>query len=87
MATVDREKLHKMIDRVPDGDLVAALRSLEYLVDVGEHPAILAMLNAPVEDPEPDEMEMLDEVDAEIASGSETVSHDEVEKMFSWSGS
>ena len=82
MATDLREELRRLVEKVPDGDLVAALRYLEYLAEVGEHPAMRALLTAPMEGPEPDEVEMLDEVEREIDSGEETVPHEEVEKML-----
>jgi hypothetical protein len=48
-----KERLHRLIDELPESELHAALRFLEYLRDLDEDPLLLALMQAP-EDDEPD---------------------------------
>lgn len=50
--TTDREKLRQLVDELPDGELPAAQRYLEYLRDRGD-PFLSWLLQAPYDD-EPD---------------------------------
>ena len=77
---MSRDTLHHLIDRIPDGELPAAQRFLEYLAS---NPAYRAALAAPPDD------EPVTSGDAEaIAKASEderagrVVSHDDVLREF-----
>jgi hypothetical protein len=77
---VGRDILHDLIDRIPDEELLAAKRFLEYLV---VSPAYRAALSAP-----PDDEPVTDEDVAAIARAREEVlsgkviSHDEILREF-----
>lgn len=47
--TTSKEKLYRLIDRLPEGELHAACRYLEYLKEKGD-PLMAALMNAPEED-------------------------------------
>jgi hypothetical protein len=47
-----KEELHRLVDRLPEGEAQAAQRFLEYLCDFAEDPFLAALRNAP-EDDEP----------------------------------
>lgn len=49
---VKKEDLYKIINDIPDRELVSALRYLQYLRDIGEDP-VLRSLNAAALDEEP----------------------------------
>jgi hypothetical protein len=75
-----REALHDLIDRIPEMEIGAARRFLEYLVSA---PALRAALSAPDDD------EPVTEGDAEAISramedikAGRTVSHDEILREF-----
>ena len=69
-----RERVHAIIDAIPEDRLQDAATALSQLVD----PIVLAFLNAPVDDEETTEEDLraLDEARAEYERG-ETVSLDE----------
>ena len=47
---IPKEDLYKLIDRLPDSEAPAAARYLQYLIELGEHPAARALLWAPDDD-------------------------------------
>ncbi len=68
-ATV-KERLYRLVDRIPDEDVRAAERYLEYLTEFGD-PFVRALMNAPEEDEviSPDEEEAVQEGLEDIAAG------------------
>lgn len=77
---MSREMLHELIDRIPDGELPAAQRFLEYLAC---NPAYRAALAAPPDD-EPvtsGDAEAIRKADEDVRA-RRTVSHDEVLRGF-----
>ncbi len=46
MATEPKERLHRLVDALPAGELAAAERYLEFLAGLG-HPFVQTLLNAP----------------------------------------
>lgn len=51
-----RERLHRLVEELPGGEMAAAERYLEYLQLVGRDPVLHALLTAPYDDePESDE--------------------------------
>ncbi len=65
-----KERLHRLIDRIPEREVHAAERYLEYLTEHGD-PFMRALLNAPESD-EPlseDDQEALEEGRAALAAG------------------
>lgn len=65
-----KERLYRLIDRIPDEDVRAAERYLEYLTDLGD-PFMRALMNAPEEDEviSPDEEAAVQEGLDDIAAG------------------
>jgi predicted transcriptional regulator len=77
---MDRNSLHRLIDRIPDADLLAARRFLEYLA---VSPALRAVQTATLDDEEvtrADE-ESMARAQADIEAGRVT-SHEEVLREF-----
>jgi hypothetical protein len=77
---MDRNSLHRLIDRIPDADLLAARRFLEYLA---VSPAFRAVQTATLDDEEvtrADE-ESMARAQADIEAGRVT-SHEEVLREF-----
>ncbi len=69
----DKEKLHRLVDELPEGELLPAERFLEYLRDRANDPVLRAFLEAP-EDDEPltdEELKAIAEADEDIAQGRE----------------
>ena len=52
MSTEIKRNLHQLVDELPENELHAAERFLEYLRDVGNDPVYTALIEAP-EDDEP----------------------------------
>lgn len=73
-----KERLHKLIDRIPEGEVHAAERFLEYLSSVDD-PVMRALMSAP-EDDEPltdEDREALEEGRRALAEG-DVVSDEEL---------
>lgn len=49
-ATVARKRLRELIKQIPESELHAAQRYLEFLVTQEEHPAITTLSNLPLDD-------------------------------------
>ena len=45
-----KQELHALIDRLPEGEVVAARRYLQYLCDLSEDPVVRALREAPFDD-------------------------------------
>jgi hypothetical protein len=75
-----KQELHQLIDRLPIGQVTAALRYMHYLC---ADPVLLSLLNAPPDDePYTDEQRQRDaEAEASIAKGHR-ISHEEVLREF-----
>jgi hypothetical protein len=79
-AKMSRNTLHDLVDRIPEGELSAAQRFLEYLA---ASPAYRAALSAPPDD-EPvtdDDAAAIARAREEVGSGK-VVSHDDVLREF-----
>jgi hypothetical protein len=75
-----RETLHELIDRIPEGEIAAAQRFLEYLAT---SPAFRATLSAPPDD-EPitsGDVESIARAHRDIQAGK-VVSHEEILREF-----
>lgn len=78
----NRQALHTLVDELPEPELPAAKRFLEYLRQAAD-PLRLALESAPVDD-EPlteEDLAAIGEGFADRAEG-ETVSHEEVKRLF-----
>jgi len=75
-----RQQLHEAIERLPDSEIPAALRYIEFL---SVNPALYSLLTAPLDDepytPEQQQRDM--EADAAIERG-EGIPHEEVVREF-----
>jgi hypothetical protein len=69
MATTTREQLHHLVDTLPESELTAAKRYLEYLQMTGGPPRELAEAPEDVEPLTPEEAAALAEADAQVARG------------------
>ncbi|MHB1161327.1 MAG: hypothetical protein ACYC66_13375 [Chloroflexota bacterium] len=69
----DKEKLYRLIDELPEGELLPAERFLEYLRDRARDAVLRAFMEAP-EDDEP----LTDEELAAIREGEKAVARGEV---------
>lgn len=76
-----REKLHRIVDELPEEELDAALRAIETRSD---DPLIRRLEEAPAEDEEisAEEEAAVQEARDELAKGSPLVSHDEIKREF-----
>lgn len=76
-----REKLHRIVDELPEEQLDAALRAIETHSD---DPLIRRLEEAPAEDEEisAEEEAAVQEARDELAAGSPLVSHDEIKREF-----
>jgi predicted transcriptional regulator len=77
-----KERLHRLVDRVPEEEVHTAERFLEYLA-TSEDPVMRALMNAP-EDDEPltdADREALEEGRRALEAG-EVVSHEELRKAI-----
>jgi hypothetical protein len=74
-----REKLHRIVDELPEEELEAALRAIETRSD---DPLIRRLEEAPPEDEEisAEEEAAVQEARDELAKGSPLVSHDEIKR-------
>jgi hypothetical protein len=77
---MNREALHDLVNRIPENDLAAAQRYLQYLA---ASPAYRAALSAPPDD-EPvtaDDSEAIEKAAGEIRAGK-VASHDDILREF-----
>ena len=80
---VNKDKLHRLIDELPESEVSAAERYLEYLRLAGHDPVLHAVLNAPDDDePETDEEQAaVAEARRDVAAGR-LVDLEEVKREF-----
>jgi hypothetical protein len=73
-----KERLHRLVDRIPEGDVHAAERYLEYLAS-SDDPVMRALMNAPEDDEPltPKERKALEEGRRALAEG-DVVSDEEL---------
>ncbi|MDE3075534.1 MAG: hypothetical protein KGJ86_08900 [Chloroflexota bacterium] len=66
-----REKLHRLIEELPEQEVQPAERFLEYLRNVGSDPVARAFMEAPVDDEPltPEDERAIREAEDEIARG------------------
>jgi hypothetical protein len=76
-----REKLHRLVDELPEEELDAALKVIESRAD---DPLIRRLEDAPLEDEEisAEEAAAVQEARDELAAGVPTISHDEIKREF-----
>lgn len=76
-----REKLHRIVDELPEEQLDAALRAIETRSD---DPLIRRLEEAPAEDEEisAEEEAAVQEARDELTQGAPLVSHDEIKREF-----
>jgi Ran GTPase-activating protein (RanGAP) involved in mRNA processing and transport len=79
--TVEREELRRLVDELPENELNAARRYLEFIRDVGKDPVRFALENATLDDePETDEeRERAKRADEDFMAGR-TTSMDELKR-------
>jgi predicted transcriptional regulator len=77
-----KERLHQLVDRVPDGEVHTAERFLEYLASAAD-PVMRALMNAPeMDEPLSDaDREALEEGRRALEAG-DVVSHEELRKAI-----
>ncbi len=78
-----REKLYRLVDQIPEGEVRTAERFLEYLASRDDDPLVRALMNAPDMD-EPlseEDREALEEGRRALEAG-EVVSHEELRKAI-----
>jgi hypothetical protein len=82
MEAKTKEKLHQLVDRVPDGEVHTAERFLEYLA-TSDDPMMRALMNAPeMDEPLSDaDREALEEGRRALEAG-DVVSHEELRKAI-----
>jgi hypothetical protein len=76
-----RERLHRIVDELPEDELDAALKAIETRSD---DPLIRRLEEAPAEDEEisAEEENAVQEARDELAQGAPLVSHDEIKREF-----
>ena len=79
--TVEREELRRLVDELPENELNAARRYLEFIRDVGKDPVRFALENAaPDDEPETvEERERAERADEDFMAG-QTTSMDELKR-------
>ena len=83
MLNASKEKLHELVDALPESEVEAAKRALECLVNKECDPVLQAFLDAP-EDDEPvteEDLKAIEEAEEAIARG-ETESLEDVLREF-----
>lgn len=79
MSSVQKKHLHELVDALPDNEVPAAQRYLEFLRQQGEDPVRAALDAAPIDD----EPETEDEARAVAeARGGKVVSHAEAKRRL-----
>ncbi len=74
---IDKTKLHALVDKLPECELETVYQAL--LERLAEHdPLLRALLNAPEEEPEEDEIEAINEAMESIARGEPAIPHEEL---------
>jgi hypothetical protein len=77
-----KEDLYRLVDELPESELHAAKRFLEYLRNMGD-PVLRAMLEAPEDDePETDEEKAAIAETKEDFKSGQVVSHEELKREF-----
>ena len=76
-----REKLHQLVDELPEEELDAALKVIESRAD---DPLIRRLDEVPLEDEEisPEEEAAVQEARDELAAGAPLISHEEIKREF-----
>jgi hypothetical protein len=76
-----REKLHQIVDKLPEEELDAALKAIETRTD---DPTIRRLEDAPLEDEKisAEEENAVQEARDELAAGAPLVSQDEIKREF-----
>ncbi|MBS1878011.1 MAG: hypothetical protein JST31_00705 [Actinobacteria bacterium] len=76
-----RERLHRIVDELPEEELDAALQAIEGRAD---DPMIRRLDDAPLDDEEisPEEEAAVQEARDEVAAGAPRVSQDEIKREF-----
>lgn len=78
---IDQKTLHALVDRLPECEWEAVHQAL--LERLAEHdPLLRALLDAPEEDPEEDELEALAEVEEERARGEPAITDEQLRKTL-----
>ena len=79
-----KEALHRLVDRLPESELAAAHRLLEYL-HAGGDPVLRAFLAAPEDDEAetPEEATAVREARERVRSG-EVTSHEDLARELGW---
>ena len=79
---VTKEQLHRLVEELPQGELDAARRYLEYLRNMGD-PLLRALMEAPMDDEleAEDERAAMGDARADLAAGR-VVGHDAVRREF-----
>ena len=74
---IDKTTLHALVDRLTECELAAVYQAL--LERLAEHdPVLWALLNAPEEEPEDDEIEAIEEAMESIARGEPAIPLEEL---------
>ena len=74
-----KERLHQLVEELPEEDVPAAQRLLEDLC-ARRDPVLRALLTAPEEPATPEELEAIQEAEARIAAGERLIPHEEVRR-------
>ncbi|MDP2728001.1 MAG: hypothetical protein Q8P59_10730 [Dehalococcoidia bacterium] len=79
---ITKEELHKLVEDLPQGEMEAARRYLQYLRDLGD-PLLRMLMQAPFDDELEDDEERaaIAEARREIAAG-QVVSHEDIRREF-----
>lgn len=79
--SMEREKMHRLVERIPETEVTHALRYLQYLEEIGEDPVRRALDNAPLDDePETEEERAaVEEGKADLRAGR-TLSTEELKR-------
>lgn len=80
MIQTSKDYLHHLVDELPEGELLAARRFLEFL-RTDSDPAADALDNVPWDEATEDEREAIEEARAEIGS-SPAISSEELRRRF-----
>lgn len=76
-----KDKLHHLVDRLPDSEVPAAERYLEYLSLARRDPFLQALVNAPLDDEPETEEERAAVAEARSAlEGGEVISDDDLRR-------
>jgi len=80
-----KTELHRLVDELPETEVMPAKRFLEYLRDTHDDPVLRSLLNAPIDDEPltPDDVAAIEEAKAAYRRGDYVSAHEAKRELLS----